>query len=240
VAHGTTAHGSIPRADNPVPRVARAVARAAAWETPIRLLPAVDRFLKAQATLETGQRRAWLSNAAAALKTAKGRAFILGDPYRNAILRNTIAPTVLTGSTQTNIIPPVASAELDVRLLPDEDTVAFRDELARVIGDSSVHIEVLPGVMPSYSAEIDTPLVRAVEEEIAELLPGVLVTTPLAAGATDRPTYSHAGIQAYGLEPYIVEDSEEVRGVHGVDERLSIANIEFGLKLITGVLQRIQ
>ena len=240
VAHGTTAHGSIPRADNPVPRIARAVARAAAWETPIRLLPAVDRFLKAQATLETGQHRAWLSNAAAALATSKGRAYILSDPYRNAILRNTIAPTVLTGSTQTNIIPPLASAELDVRLLPDEDTVAFRRELVRVIGDSSVHIEVLPGVMPSYSAEINTPLVRAVEEEIAELLPGVLVTTPLAAGATDRPTYSHLGLQAYGLEPYIVEDSEEVRGVHGVDERLSIANIEFGLKLITGVLQRIQ
>ena len=54
VAHGTTAHGSIPRADNPVPRLARAVARAAAWQTPIHLLPAVDRFFKAEATLETG------------------------------------------------------------------------------------------------------------------------------------------------------------------------------------------
>jgi len=240
VAHGTTAHGSIPRADNPVPRIARAVERVAAWQTPIRLLPAVDRFLKAQATLETGERRSWLANAAQALETPNGRAYILSDPYRNAILRNTIAPTVLTGSKQTNIIPPVASAELDVRLLPDEDTVAFRRELARVIDDSSVHVEVMPGVMPSYNANIDTPLVRAVEEEIAVLLPGVLVTTPLAAGATDRPTYSHAGVQAYGLEPYIVEDSEEVRGVHGVDERLSIANIEFGLRLITGVIQRMQ
>jgi acetylornithine deacetylase/succinyl-diaminopimelate desuccinylase-like protein len=109
-----------------------------------------------------------------------------------------------------------------------------------VIDDSSVHVEEMPGVMPSYSANIDTPLVRAVEEEIGVLLPGVLVTTPLAAGATDRPTYSHAGIQVYGLEPYIVEDSEEIRGVHGVDERLSIANIEFGLRLITGVIQRMQ
>ncbi|HST07797.1 MAG TPA: M20/M25/M40 family metallo-hydrolase, partial [Gemmatimonadaceae bacterium] len=200
----------------------------------------VDRFLKAQATLETGEHRTWLANAAAALETPRGRAYILSDPYRNAILRNTIAPTVLAGSKQTNIIPPVASAELDVRLLPDEDTTAFRQELVRVIDDSSVTIEVLPGVMPSYSANIDTPLVRAVEDEIHALLPGVLVTTPLAAGATDRPTYSHLGIQAYGLEPYIVENSEELRGVHGVDERLSIDNIEFGLKLITGVIQRIQ
>lgn len=240
VVHGTTAHGSIPRADNPVPRLARAVARAAAWQTPIHLLPAVDRFFKAEATLETGEHHAWLSNATAALATPRGRAYILSNPYRNAILRNTIAPTVLTGSNQTNIIPPVATAELDIRLMPDEDTTAFKRELARVIGDSSVHIEVMPGVMPSYSADINTALVRAVEAQIHEMLPGVPVTTPLAAGATDRPTYSHAGIQAYGLEPYIVENSEEERGVHGVDERLSIANIEFGLKLVTGMIRRMQ
>ena len=205
VAHGTTAHGSIPRADNPVPRLARAVARAAAWQTPIHLLPAVDRFFKAEATLETGEHRTWLANAKAALATPRGRAFILSDP-----------------------------------LMPDEDTTAFKRELARVIGDSSVHIEVMPGVMPSYSADINTALVRAVEAQIHEMLPGVPVTTPLAAGATDRPTYSHAGIQAYGLEPYIVENKEEERGVHGVDERLSIANIEFGLKLITGMIRRMQ
>ena len=70
VAHGTTAHGSIPRADNPVPRLARAVARAAAWQTPIHLLPAVDRFFKAEATLETGEHRAWLSNAKARARDA--------------------------------------------------------------------------------------------------------------------------------------------------------------------------
>jgi len=240
VAHGTTAHGSIPRADNPVPRVARAVARAATWQTPIHLLPAVDRFFKAEATLETGEHRAWLANAKAALATPRGRAYILSDPYRNAILRNTIAPTVLTGSTQTNIIPPVASAQLDIRLMPDQDTTEFKRELARVIADTSIHIETMPGVMPSYSADINTALVRAVEAQIHEMLPGVPVTTPLAAGATDRPTYSHAGIQAYGLEPYINENKESERGVHGIDERLSIANIEFGLKLVTGMLRRMQ
>jgi acetylornithine deacetylase/succinyl-diaminopimelate desuccinylase-like protein len=240
VVHGFTAHGSIPRADNPVPRLARAVARVAAWQTPIHLLPAVERFFKAQSTLESGEHRAWLANAKAALATPRGRAYILSDPFRNAILRNTISPTVLVGSNQTNIIPPLASAELDIRLMPDEDTTRFKRELARVIADTSVHIEVMPGVMASYSADINTSLVRAVEAQIHEMLPGVPVTTPLAAGATDRPTYSHMGIQAYGLDPYITENKELEHGVHGIDERLSIANIEFGLKLITGMLRRMQ
>lgn len=66
------------------------------------------------------------------------------------------------------------------------------------------------------------------------------VTTPLAAGATDRPTYSQMGIQAYGLDPYITENKEAERGVHGIDERLSIASIEFALKLVTGMILRMQ
>ena len=196
--------------------------------------------LTAQATLEKGEHREWLPQAAAVLETPRGRAYILGDPYRNAILRNTSAPTVLTGSNQTNIIPPVASAALDVRLLPDEDTTAFKRERARMIDDSSDHIEVMPGVMPSYRANINTALVRAVEAPIHEMLAGVPVTTPLAAGATNRPTCSHAGMRAYGLEPYLVENKEEERGVHGVNERLSIADIEFGLKLMTGMIRRMQ
>src|SRR5918912_378531 len=63
VAKGTAAHGSIPTKDNPVPRLARAIERVSRWETPVRLLPAVDHFFKAQAQLETGERREWLRQA---------------------------------------------------------------------------------------------------------------------------------------------------------------------------------
>jgi acetylornithine deacetylase/succinyl-diaminopimelate desuccinylase-like protein len=101
VVKGTAAHGSIPTKDNPVPRLARAIERVSRWETPVRLLPAVDRFFKAQAKLESGEHRAWLSDAAHALRSKRGRAWLLSDPYRNAILRNTIAPTVLSASTKT-------------------------------------------------------------------------------------------------------------------------------------------
>jgi acetylornithine deacetylase/succinyl-diaminopimelate desuccinylase-like protein len=109
-----------------------------------------------------------------------------------------------------------------------------------VIADSSVEIEALPGVMPTYSANINTELVRAIERVVGELLPGVPVATPLAAGATDRPTYSHLGIQAYGVDPFLVEEREERRGVHGNDERVSIENVGFGLRLIVGVLREMQ
>jgi len=238
--HGVPSHGSVPTPYNPVPRLAQAVVRAAQWQTPVHLLPAVDNYFKALATLYTGQQRAWLMNASAALKDPKGRAFILSDPYRNAILRNTVVPTVLKGSNKTNIIPGEASAELDIRLLPDQDTAAFHRDLDRVIGDTSVHSAVFAEVTPNYSAGINTDMVRAVEKVVGQLLPGVPVATPLAAGATDRPTYAQVGIQAYGLEPWLVEITDEMSEVHGNNERLSVKNIGFGLKLMIGVIEAVQ
>ncbi len=238
--HGTSSHGSIPTKANPVPKIAQAVVRASQWQTPVRLIPAVDKFFKAQAPLYTGEQRAWLANAQTALQTERGRAWLLSDPYRNAILRNTVVPTVLKGSDKTNIIPGLASADLDIRLLPDQDTLAFHRDLDRVIGDTSVHSVVFPGVTPNYSADINTDLVRAVERVIGQMLPGVPVATPLATGATDRPTYAQLGIQAYGIEPFLVEESEELQEVHGDNERVSVKNIEFALRLMVGVVEGVQ
>jgi acetylornithine deacetylase/succinyl-diaminopimelate desuccinylase-like protein len=230
VVKGTTSHGSVPLGDNPVERLVQAVNRILAYQTPVRLTPAVDRFFKAQARDQTGQAKIWLSDAAAALKTKRGRAWLLGEPERNALLRATITPTVLQGSEKTNIIPQEASVELDIRLLPDEDTVAFRKTLERLIADPRVEIEAIGDMAPPYSAPLDTEMFRAIERVAGRLLPGVPIATPMSAGATDRPYWAVAGPICYGLDPYLVELEESRYSVHGNDERLSLENIEFGLK----------
>ncbi len=240
VARGTTSHGSVPLGDNPVDRLVRALARIQAWETPVRLTPAVDRFFRAQSRDQTGQEQAWLADAAAALKTRRGRAWLLGQPERNALLRNTVTPTVLTGSAKTNIIPQEASAELDIRLLPDQDTTEFRRELERVIGDSTIRLEALGDLAPPYDAPLDTELFRALERVAGRLLPGVPVATPISPGASDRPYWAAAGPICYGIDPWLVELEEQRRSVHGNDERLALSNIEFGLRLYVETLVGMQ
>ena len=240
VARGTASHGSVPLGDNPVDRLVRALRRITAWQTPVRLTPAVDRFFKAQARYETGERRAWLADAAGALRTRRGRAWILSEPERNALLRNTVTPTVLTGSDKTNSIPQLASAELDIRLLPDEDTTAFRRELLRVIGDPKISLESIGDMAPRYDAPLDTEMFHAIERVAGRLLPGVPIATPVSAGASDRPYYASAGLICYGLDPWLVELEESRHSVHGNDERLSLDNIEFGLKLYGGIIQEMQ
>jgi acetylornithine deacetylase/succinyl-diaminopimelate desuccinylase-like protein len=240
VVKGKASHGSRPTPYNPVPRLARILTRVAAWETPLRVTPAVDRYLKAQAPTETGEHRRWLADAASALRTRRGRAWLLSDPERNALLRNTISPTVLVGSNKTNTIPPEASAELDIRLLPDQDTVAFRRELLRVIGDTGVTLTSIGDMAPRFSAPLDTEMSRAIQRTAARLLPGVPFATTTSTGATDRPYYAGAGIICYGVDPALVDIEEVRRGVHGNDERVSIENLGFGLRLYAGVIQEMQ
>jgi acetylornithine deacetylase/succinyl-diaminopimelate desuccinylase-like protein len=237
---GSASHGSVPTADNPVPHLARVLARISAWETPIRLTPAVDRFFKAQAQAEAGQHRRWLQDAAAALRSPKGRAWLLSEPERNALLRNTISPTVLVGSNKTNTIPAEASAELDIRLLPDQDTLSFRRELLRVIADTSVTLSLIGDIPRRFSAPLDTELARAIERTASRLVPGVPFATAVGTGASDRPYYASAGITCYGIDPYLVELEESRRSVHGNDERLSLENIKFGLRLYLETLLEMQ
>jgi acetylornithine deacetylase/succinyl-diaminopimelate desuccinylase-like protein len=212
----------------------------AAWKTPIRLTPAVDRFFKAQAKSETGQHRRWLQNAAAALRSPSGRRWLLSEPERNALLRNTISPTVLVGSNKTNTIPAEASVELDIRLLPDEDTLTFRRQLLRVIADTSVSLSLIGDIPRRFSAPLDTELARAIEVTGQRLLPRVPFATAVGTGASDRPYYAGAGIICYGIDPYLIELEEGRREVHGNDERISLENLGFGLRLHLGILEEMQ
>jgi acetylornithine deacetylase/succinyl-diaminopimelate desuccinylase-like protein len=240
VVKGVSSHGSVPTPYNPVPHLARVLARIASWETPVRLTPAVDRFFKAQAKAETGQHRRWLADAAAALKSRQGRAWLLGEPERNALLRNTISPTVLVGSNKTNTIPAEASAELDIRLLPDQDTLAFRRELLRVIADTGVTLSLIGDIPRRFSAPLDTELARAIEATGQRLLPGVPFATAVGTGASDRPYYASVGIICYGIDPYLVELDEIRREIHGNDERISLENLGFGLRLHLGILEEME
>jgi len=238
--HGTTSHGSVPTPDNPVPRLARALARIADWQTPVRVLPSVERFFQAQARYETGEHRKWLSDAATWIHDPRARAWILSEPERNALLRNTVSITVLKGSNKTNTIPAEASAELDIRLLPDEDTLAFRQALLRVINDPKVDVQTIDGVEPKFNAPLGTEMFVAIERVVKEMLPGVPIATPISVGASDRPTYAQAGIVCYGLDPWLVDIEDNRRGVHGNDERLSIDNVGFGIRFYRRLLTIMQ
>ena len=237
---GTPSHGSRPTKLNPVPKLVAALDRIAKWETPLHVTPGVDKYFRDISVTYPGEQRRWLSNVSVAVKNAKAREWITSNVYWNSILRNSISLTALQGSNKTNVIPPEATAELDIRLLPDTDVPTFLAQLQKVAGDTAVHFETLLQPKTPLESPVNTDLFRAIERAARDRDPGVMVTTPMLTAATDRPTYRRLGIVTYGFDPFKVPPAESQRGMHGNDERISLDNLGFGVKFLYDVLRYAQ
>ena len=238
--HGVPGHGSRPTKQNPVPRLVAALDRIAHWETPLHVTPGVAHFFKDISVEYSGEQRAWLADVAKAVQIPAAREWITSDLMWNAILRNTISLTVLQGSNKTNVIPPEATAELDIRLLPDQDPAAFLKELEAVANDTAVHFSALFPPKAPLESPIETDLFHAIEKAAHERDPNAIITTIMLTGATDRPAYRAAGIVTYGFDPFKTEVADARKGVHGNDERLSVANVGFGVKFLYDILLNAQ
>jgi acetylornithine deacetylase/succinyl-diaminopimelate desuccinylase-like protein len=239
IARGSPGHGSIPRPDNAAARIARALGRIAAWRAPVRLTAPAERYFRDLATRESDPlRRRWLADPAAALRDTAGLRFFTSNLYYDAILRNTLTITVLRGSDKTNVIPPEASAELDVRLLPGERPSDFVGQLRRVIADSLVEIVPLRPERQATASPLDGPMIEAIREAVQAMEPGALITTPMLAGYTDSYYYRALGIAAYGISPFRLSE-EDSRTVHGNDERVTVENLRFGVEFMYRIVERV-
>ncbi|MFL5483309.1 MAG: M20/M25/M40 family metallo-hydrolase [Gemmatimonadaceae bacterium] len=238
--NGVPSHGSRPTPQNPVPKLVTALYKISQWQTPLHVTPGVDKFFRDIARTYPQPQHRWLSNVRIALDNPRTREWILSDVTWNAILRNTISLTSLTGSNKTNVIPGVAMAEIDIRLLPDQDTTEFRETLKRIIGDTAVHLTHLANTKPPLESPVETDLFRAIERAAHDREPAAFVTTPMETAATDRPTYRKLGIVTYGFSPFRIPRAEIQRGMHGNDERLSVENVGYGLRFYYDILRYVQ
>ncbi len=237
---GVPSHGSRPTKQNPVPRLVAALYRISQYETPLHVTPGVDKFFRDIARISPEPKRSWLSNVTVALNIPEAREWILSDVSWNAFLRNTISLTGLAGSNKTNVIPGVATADIDVRLLPDQDPAAFRETLKNVVGDTAVHFTTLLQPKTPLESPINTDLFRAIERAAHDREPSAFVTTPMETAATDRPTYRKLGIITYGFSPFLIPKPEIQRGMHGNDERLSVENVGYGVHFLYDILRYAQ
>src|SRR5437667_3236354 len=143
VAHGRAGHGSRPNADSAPNRLLQALNRIVAHKTPLKLLPVVDEYLRQRSVGESPERKKYFENPDQFLEDKKFQEMIENDESLNYLFRNTISLTMLGGSQQTNVIPPEAWANLDVRMLPGDNPQALAESLRKVVDDPNVTIEPL-------------------------------------------------------------------------------------------------
>lgn len=236
VAHGRAGHGSRPNADSAPNRLVRALDRIIAYRTPLQVLPVVAEFLEDMAPYEPPERAAYFRNIRQAIQDKRFQDEVEHDESLNFLLRDTISLTMLAGSEQTNVIPPVAWANLDVRILPGGDPKAVLEALRHVVNDPNVTIEPQEHkfLVANYSGT-DNPLYVAIRAVSAKYFPGTPVVPHITSGYTENQRYRPLGIVAYGFNPYTATD-EEGNTEHGNDERIRVEEVRRGPRILFDVV----
>ena len=236
-ATGTPGHGATPNNNLAVNKLIAALHRIMAYQSPIKVVPEVQKFYADTANSEPEPRRTRYRDLRKSLQDAAFRAEFLKDPRNNASVRNTIAITGVKGSDKVNVIPALASAELDVRLLPGENPRGFIVELRKIIGDEAIKIDTLL----SFPAAISPPhpeVLRIITEFAKANDPGARVVAPLVRGFTDCHFFREKGIPCLGFMPHRSTPSGEGL-VHGVDERASVEDLKFGIRAMYEIVRRL-
>jgi acetylornithine deacetylase/succinyl-diaminopimelate desuccinylase-like protein len=155
------------------------------------------------------------------------------------LLHDTVSLTMLSGGYKINIIPERAEMSFDCRLLPDTDERAFVSNVEQLINDAGVSVEIINWPdNPSVTAPWTGGLFQALEQACKTYMPESVVAPAICVGGTDARYFRARGIPSYGLVPGMFT-AEDLKGFHGLDERMAVENLRLGTQIIHDATLRI-
>jgi acetylornithine deacetylase/succinyl-diaminopimelate desuccinylase-like protein len=228
-AKGTPSHGSMRHDDNAVTRLAAAVSRIGQHEFPVVVTDTVRRFLEELAEL-TGL-PIDPDNPEPSLQMLGGVARVIGST-----IRNTANPTMLAAGYKANVIPGTAEATIDARFLPGHEQELL-ETLDNLIG-GGIEREFLVRDI-AVETSFDGAVIDAMAEALRSEDPGARAVPYLMSGGTDAKSFSTLGIRCFGFAPTrLPPDLDFVNMWHGIDERVPIDGLRFGVRVLDRFLSR--
>jgi carboxypeptidase PM20D1 len=144
----------------------------------------------------------------------------------NAMIRTTLAPTIIQAGIKDNVIPTVARATVNMRLLPGDSSAVVLALVKKMIDDERVKISVLTEFLaePSKVTSPESFAYKSVDAAIKKSNKQTLTAPFLMIGGTDSRHFS-------GVSDGIIKFSPMVDpiGYHGVNERVSIESFRTSL-----------
>ncbi len=226
-AAGRAGHGSMIHPDNAVTEIAEAVAAIGRHTWPRRRTTTVDRFLRELA--EAYEVSVDLDDPSELLSRLGTLGFLVG-----ATLQNTANPTMLDAGYKHNVIPGEATAGIDGRVLPGYEE-EFEETIRSLIGDTLQITTVTSDI--ALEAPLDTLLVDQMASVLRAEDPGARPVPYMISGGTDAKAISRLGIDCYGFSPLqMPADLDYWRLFHGVDERVPVDGLAFGVRVLNRFL----
>jgi acetylornithine deacetylase/succinyl-diaminopimelate desuccinylase-like protein len=213
-AEGISGHASQPIEQNPNDHLVKALARL--LETPSSSAP------PAAASGSQAPPRS-------IVEVMKARVGPLArNKFTNAIQQSTISLTWLRSGVgdppKINVIPSVAEAGLDCRVLPGTTRDQWVAEIKRRLADPSLKVDVINEGDDAVVTGSDTPLYRSLEAAIARQHPDAVVTPILVPYTTDSNAFRAKGVKSYGIFPAILS-ADTVASMHGDGEHVPLDGV---------------
>lgn len=234
IAKGTSGHASRPIKDNAVVHLADAVAKIGAYSAPVHFTTIVRRYFEQLAPLEPDDIAKWIRSLDTPDRGDHAQRVISdANPLWNAMLRDTIAPTMLSAGVRANVIPSEARANLNIRLLPGDTIDLVLAELTKLVNDPQIRFEVQPDAgLAAPPSALDTEFYAMMSKAAAQEFGGAPVLPFMSSGATDSAQLRLHSVAAYGLSPFALSD-EDARRAHGDDERMPLASFDKGVGFLS-------
>ena len=227
-ATGRAGHGSMMNEENALTEISEAVAKIGRYNWPQRYTNTVKTLFSkiAQAAGKPYDE----SDLRPLLKEIGPTARMIG-----ATLQNTANPTMLEAGYKANVIPGSASAVIDGRFLPGYE--AELNETIRSIIGPDIAIETISRDI-ALEVDFEGDLVDAMCSAITKHDPEGIPVPYLMSGGTDNKALSELGIVGYGFSPLrLPPDLDFMALFHGVDERVPISGLEFGVRVLADFLE---
>lgn len=231
-------HSSLPRKDNAIYTLARALERLSNYDFPVKPNDVVKAyFAKAASAADTPALAADMRAVASGKATAATYARLSKTPLYNALLRTTCVATMLQGGHAQNALPQTAQATVNCRMLPGSDPREVERTLVRVVGDTTVHLAPMDTAMPSPASPLRPDVFNAVEQSVKSVWGAVPIVPIMETGATDGLYLRNAGVPVYGFSGLFIA-TDDVRA-HGKDERILVSAYDQGLDFTYDLLKRL-
>lgn len=254
---GTPTHSSRPMPDSAIGRLTRALAKISVWDTDPTLTPQTRAYFEALSKTTEGPLAADLATLAksdepTALREAGKRVAEQGDyPLLwHALMRNTVATTIVKAGVKENVIPGAAEAYINVRLVPGSVPWDVLKQVEAAIGDPDIKVTLATTMSDTEAREYydkatkaaasstETDLYKALAESSKKVWPQAEVVSALFEAGTDASAWRQRGVPVYGIYPYPL-DNDTLERMHGNDERIAIKSLDQGTQMIYDTLRKV-
>ncbi len=245
---GTWGHGSMPRHDNAAVLAADVIARLAP-AGPSRVTPVMARFLELAASAMPPKAAEILRGLAADDQATRDEAATAPqaacDPMHaralSALLRDTISPDVVHAGIKYNVIPGEAVVEVDCRILPGTSEPQMRAIIVERLGPRLAEACAIELIVfgPPVEAPAEGDLFDLLVSTIVDHDPDAIPLPAMVPFATDAKQTERLGVPTYGFSPLMLDPDERfLERFHGVDERVSVDALRWGLPVLYDVVRR--